>query len=285
MKPLLVAIVAASFAVACSQAAPRNASDGGQEAASTPAQQSAPPATTPPAAAASATQPAPAAAPPAPPATTPPASQSAAAPPAAPAATSGTPAPGAAPREAAPPPAKPAAPPEPKFREVTIPAGTALSVTVLSTLGSDTSKVEDRVKGSLAEPVLVSGTTAVPAGSTISGTVIDVKEPGRVKGKALLEFRFDRLTAHGTTHKIETSRVSSEPQGTRKSDVKKGGIGAGLGAIVGGVAGGGSGAAIGAVAGGTGAVLATKGNQVRVAPGTVVSALLQEPVTVQVPIK
>ena len=282
MKPLLVAVVAASFAAACSQAAPRHAPDGGQEATATPVQQSAPAATMPPAAAAPVTQPAP---PPRrrrpTPASPEPAAPAQAAAPAAPAATAAAAVPAAAAREAPPPATKP----EPKFRDVTIPAGTALSVTVLSTLGSDTSKVEDRVKGSLAEPVVVSGTTAVPVGATISGTVIDVKEPGRVKGKASLAFRFDRLTAHGTTHKIQTARVTSEAQGTRKSDVKKGGIGAGLGAIVGGVAGGGSGAAIGAVAGGTGAVLATKGNQIHVPPGTVVSALLQEPVTVQVPIK
>ena len=48
--------------------------------------------------------------------------------------------------------------------------------------------------------------------------------------------------------------------------MKKGGAGAGLGAIVGGIAGGGQGAAIGAVAGGTGAVLATKGREVEIAP-------------------
>ena len=49
--------------------------------------------------------------------------------------------------------------------------------------------------------------------------------------------------------------------------------------------GGGKGAAIGAVAGGAGAVLGTKGKEVQVEPGTVVSVLLQEPVTVQVPIR
>ena len=59
--------------------------------------------------------------------------------------------------------------------------------------------------------------------------------------------------------------------------MKKGGVGAGLGAIVGGIAGGGKGAAIGAVAGGTGTVPATKGREVEIAPGTVVTACCRAP--------
>ena len=79
--------------------------------------------------------------------------------------------------------------------------------------------------------------------------------------------------------------MTIEAQQNKGDDVKKGGAGAGLGAIVGGIAGGGTGAAIGAVAGGTGAVLATKGKEVEIPPGTVVSALLQSALTIRVPVK
>jgi hypothetical protein len=173
----------------------------------------------------------------------------------------------------------------PTVREVTIPAGTALSVTVLSTLASNTSKIEDEVKGSLAKPVIVSGTTAVPAGSQITGSVTDARESGRVKGRATLAFRFDRLVANGETMRIQTAAVKREAAADRKSDVKKGGIGAGVGAIVGGVIGGGKGAAIGAVAGGTGTVLATRGKEVELPTGTVVTVRLQDPLTLNVPVR
>ena len=46
---------------------------------------------------------------------------------------------------------EPAPPPKPAFREVTIPAGTSLSVTLLSTVASNQSKVEDPIKGSIAK--------------------------------------------------------------------------------------------------------------------------------------
>ena len=177
------------------------------------------------------------------------------------------------------------APPVPTFREVTIPAGTSLSVKVLSTLASNRSIVEDPVRGALAQAVVVSGKTALPVDTEISGSVTDVKESGRVKGKASIGFRFNRIAVRGETHPIQTARVLREAAHKKGDDAKKGGIGAGLGAVVGGIAGGGSGAAIGAVAGGAGTVLATQGREVEVPAGTVVTVLVQKPLTVRVPIK
>jgi hypothetical protein len=156
---------------------------------------------------------------------------------------------------------------------------------VLSTLGSNTSQVEDPVRGALAEPVVVSGRTALPKGTEISGTVTDAKHSGRVKGRASIAFRFERLRFDGETYPVQTARVTIEAGQHKGDDVKKGGIGAGLGAVVGGIAGGGKGAAIGAVAGGAGTVLATKGREVEIAPGTVVTALVQNALTVRVPVK
>ncbi len=186
---------------------------------------------------------------------------------------------------ASPPPPKPVAPPAPRFRDVTIPAGTALSVTVLSNLASNANAVEDPVRGALAEPVVIAGAVAVPKGSELSGTISEVKESGRIKGRASISFRFDRVVVRGEPHDIQTARVIREAGDTKREDVKKGGIGAGVGAVVGGIAGGGTGAAVGALAGGAGTVLATKRREVEVPAGTVVTVLVQEPLTLTVPIK
>ena len=173
----------------------------------------------------------------------------------------------------------------PEFREVTIPAGTSFSVTLLSTVASNTSKVEDPIKGSIAKAVTVSGVTALPAGTQILGSVTEAAESGRVKGKAFVAFRFNRLVVNGETVRVQTANVKREAAADTKSDVKKGGLGAGAGAIVGGVVGGGKGAAVGAVAGGAGTVLATKGKEVEIPSGTVVSVLVQDPITVRVAMK
>jgi hypothetical protein len=100
-------------------------------------------------------------------------------------------------------------------------------------------------------------------------------------------FRFDRLTAHGETHLARTSVYTAEAKATKAEDAKKIGIGAGAGAIVGGIIGGGKGAAIGAGVGGgagTGVVLATKGEEARVASGARVRVTLERPLTVRVPV-
>jgi hypothetical protein len=179
-------------------------------------------------------------------------------------------------------PAAPAAPPAPRFREITIPADTPLSVTLETSLASDTNQVEDRVEGRLARAIVVSRTTVLPAGSRITGSVIDAKRSGRVKGRASIAVRFDRIHAHGESYRIETARIAREAGASTKSDVKKGGIGAGVGAVVGGIAGGGKGAAIGGVVGGAGTVMATRGKEVQLPAGTTLGTRLTGPLEVRV---
>jgi hypothetical protein len=176
----------------------------------------------------------------------------------------------------------PAAPPAPRFREITVPADTPLSITLETALASNTSQVEDSVEGRLARSVVVSHTTVLPAGARVTGSVIDAKQSGRVKGRALIAVRFNRIVAHGEHYQIQTARISREAAASTKSDVKKGGIGAGVGAVVGGIAGGGKGAAIGGVVGGAGTVMATRGNEVQLPVGTTLSTRLTNPLEVRV---
>ena len=206
-------------------------------------------------------------------------------PPSGAAASASAPAPGAAPSPAtgaAPNPA-PSVPAAPTLRDVTIPAETPILVTLVTPIDSSTSKVEDPVRGTLAQAIVVEGTTVVPAGADVIGTVIEANKSGRVKGRASVALRFDRLTVRGESQGIQTARIAVEAASSTKSDVKKGAVGAGAGAIVGGIAGGGSGAAIGAGVGGAATVLATKGNEVKLAAGTALSTRLMQPLMVQVP--
>jgi hypothetical protein len=182
----------------------------------------------------------------------------------------------------------PPEPPAPRFREVTIPEGTSLSVSLTTALASDANSVEDPVGGTLTQPIVISGTTVVPRGSELSGSVIEATRSARVKGRAALALRFDRIRVRGESHSIQTAQVRREAASSKGKDAKKIGIGAGAGAIIGGIAGGGSGAAIGAAVGGgagTGAVLATRGSEVELAAGTTVTTRLQKPLIVVVPIK
>ena len=203
--------------------------------------------------------------------------------PAQPAPGSAQPAAGAPSPETPPAAGKEAAPEPPKFHEVTIPVGTVITAKLSTPIASDTSKAEDAVHATLTKPLIVSGTTAVPGGSEIVGSVLDAKPSGRVKGRASIAFRFSRLIVGTEAHQIHTAQIAREAAADTKGDVKKGAIGGGVGAVVGGIIGGGKGAAIGAGVGAGGTVLATKGKEVRLPAGTVVSTHLEQPLVVLVP--
>jgi hypothetical protein len=170
-------------------------------------------------------------------------------------------------------------------RSVTIPAGTSLRLRLDSRVSSASSRVEDRVDATLQRAVVVSGVTVVPAGSAVSGYVTESKRSGRVKGRARVGVRFTALRVDGTQYRIRTASIMREAPATKKADAEKIAVGAGAGAIVGAIAGGKKGAAIGTAVGGggaTGAVLATRGKEIALASGTVITARLASPVIVRV---
>jgi len=77
--------------------------------------------------------------------------------------------------------------------------------------------------------------------------------------------------------RIPTRVVSMKESGVDKG---KAGLGVLVGGILGAVVDGGKGALIGAVLGGGGAVVASKGEEVDLPPGTVLTLRLEEPVTI-----
>jgi len=125
----------------------------------------------------------------------------------------------------------------------------------------------------------------VPTGAELAGVVTDVEDSGRVKGRARIAYRFNSLSVGDEQYDIATAPTTHVAEATKGEDAKKIGIGAGAGAAVGALLGGGSGAAKGAVIGGaagTGAVLATKGKEVRLGPGANVTSRLTAPLTIRV---
>jgi hypothetical protein len=187
-------------------------------------------------------------------------------------------------------PETPAAPAPVEYRELTIPAGTVLPVELQSTVASDTSQVEDAVRARLRRAIVIDGTTALPAGSTLGGIVTEARRSGRVKGRARVAFRFNTIERTGGDERLQirTTAVARTAPATRKQDAAKIGIPAAGGAIIGGIVGGGDGAAKGAAIGGaagTGVVLSTRGKEIRFGPGADFNIKLLQPVTVRVPMK
>ena len=143
---------------------------------------------------------------------------------------------------------------------VVVPAGTNLKVRLNNDLSSKTSRVGDKFTVTVLDPVKYNE-------ATINGHVASIIKSGKIKGRTTMNLAFDRIATSdgltGTLHGYVT-RVYGSDSGTAdneggvqsgsrtKQTIKRGGIGAAAGAIIGGIAGGGKGAAIGLLIGGAG---------------------------------
>lgn len=180
-------------------------------------------------------------------------------------------------------------PPAPKSVMVTIPAGTALQVALDTKLRTDSNAVGDPVIATLGSAFMADGETAIPAGSKLHGSITELEEPHRTKGKAHMTLEFNRaVTPDGQTITLVTSPLAFEGEKDKMSDEVKVGAGAVIGGAIGAITskdskkGAAVGAAVGAAAGGA-AALATKGKQIELAPGQELSVEVTQAAQVEVP--
>jgi hypothetical protein len=142
-------------------------------------------------------------------------------------------------------------------KKVVVPVGSSIAVVLSSTISSKVNKPGEEFEGSVAEPVVIAGETAIPKGATAKVVVADAKKQGTFKGEAILAVRLTSVQVHGKDYEVETSPFSGTQKGKGKRTAEITGGGAAVGALIGGLAGGGKGAAIGAAAGGGGGLAAS----------------------------
>ena len=165
-------------------------------------------------------------------------------------------------------------------------AGTRIPLVLVNSVSTKTSQVGDRVYLQTSFPISVNSRIVVPEGSYVTGTITQVKRPGRVKGRGEIYVRFDTLMLRNGVSRDFRGTVSAvdgagnetlqgregkvEGDATKGKDVGTAASTGATGATIGAIAGGGKGAAIGAgvgAAAGLGAVLLTRGSEVRLLRG------------------
>lgn len=161
---------------------------------------------------------------------------------------------------------KPAAP-------AIVPVGSNLKIRLNDTLSSKESRAGDKFTATVVDPVRFNE-------ATVHGHIRSIVKSGKVQGRTTMNLSFDSIDLpgpdgkHGVLHGYVTRVYGSDSaktdeeggvqSGSRgKQTLKRGGIGATAGAIIGGIAGGGKGAAIGLILGGAGGAgsLAIKGSK------------------------
>ena len=142
---------------------------------------------------------------------------------------------------------------------ILVPVGTNLKVRLNDTLSSKESRAGDKFTATAIDPVRFNE-------ATVRGHIRSIVKSGKVKGRTTMNLAFDAIELpdgrHGILHgyitKVYGSKASADNEGGVQSEgrgkqtLKRSGIGATAGAIIGGIAGGGKGAAIGLILGGAG---------------------------------
>jgi hypothetical protein len=167
-------------------------------------------------------------------------------------------------------------------REGVLETGTDIQVRLEQSLSSKTARQEDRFEATVAEPVRSGNQVVIPAGSRVRGIVQVAEAAERPSKPGRLDLTFDTLTIPGVPRMDLRTRVISIKENLDKSDTaKKAGLGGLLGAVLGKVVGGTEGALIGLVVGAGGAVVASKGDDVELPEGAVLTLRLERPLTVR----
>lgn len=168
--------------------------------------------------------------------------------------------------------------------ELTLPAGTLITVRTTEILSSDRNRTGDGFTTVLEQPLVAQGWVMAHRGQTAVGRVADAQSAGRVHGVSQLAVELNELIlVDGQQVPIRTQLVQSSGGTSRGRDVEGVGATTGIGAAIGAAAAGGEGAAIGAAAGavaGIAGVLTTRGRPTEIYPETMLTFRLEDPVTI-----
>ena len=159
-----------------------------------------------------------------------------------------------------------------------VPIATNLKVRLNDNLSSKDSRAGDKFTATVMDPARFNE-------GTLHGHIRSIVKSGKVTGRTTMNLAFDSIDLpddkHGVLHGYVTNVYSSkgttdkeggvQSEGRGNQTLKRSGIGAAAGAIIGGIAGGGKGAAIGLILGGAGGAgsLAIRGSkELKIESGT-----------------
>jgi type IV secretory pathway VirB10-like protein len=175
-------------------------------------------------------------------------------------------------------------PPQKAFDELVVSTDSVIGLQNETTVTSEHARVEDRVEARVARDVKVGDKVAIPAGSRVIGSVMQVDHGGKFKERARLGVRFHTVVlADGTRLPISTDTIFRDGSAPANESAAKIGGGAVGGAIIGAILGGAKGAAIGGLSGagaGTAVVAAGERNAATLRAGEPITVRLLSPVTV-----
>lgn len=168
---------------------------------------------------------------------------------------------------------------------VTVPAGTWVTIRVNEPISSDHAQAGDAFTATLAEPIVANGLVIARRGQLVTGVVSEAKKAGRVEGVSHLGLELTEVQlADGRQAQVRTRLLERRGSTSVGRDAAAIGATTATGAAIGAAVNGGVGAGVGAGAGlvvSTIGVLLTRGRPTVVFPETPLTFALQAPLTVE----
>jgi hypothetical protein len=164
--------------------------------------------------------------------------------------------------------------------EVTVPAGTAVSIRLQNAISSASNHPGDEFAAVLDEPVVVNGNTVAPRGAAVRGRVMAARSSGRLHKSGYLRLALVSVEMNRKSVPVHSSSVFAAGGSHKNRNLALIGGGAGAGAVIGAIAGGGMGALIGSAVGagsGTAGAYATGKKEVSFAPERRLTFRLTQP--------
>lgn len=179
----------------------------------------------------------------------------------------------------------------PRIGEFIVPNGMVISGILENAIDTKVSQNNDRFRLTVQSPDEYRG-------AIVEGYISGVGRSGQISGRSNVTFNFQKITlrdgkeydfagflqgikdTNGKDVKVDTEGTAKGGSQTKET-VKRGGIGAGIGAVIGAIAGGGQGAAIGAIIGGgagAGSVAIQGRGDVQLQKGSVMTVTSSSPV-------
>ena len=180
-------------------------------------------------------------------------------------------------------PAEPRAPSQAP-KSITLAAGTHIHVRLGETLDVRRDHSDQPFTATLDRAIVEGNQVVVPKGTRFKGRIVQAKQSGRLKGRAVLALALDSFELHGTEYRIGTSTDRMTSGSHRRRNLELMGGGTAAGASVGAIAGGGVGALVGAGAGaaaGTATALVTGKRHLRLPVETRLTFSLRDSVRVK----
>lgn len=177
-----------------------------------------------------------------------------------------------------------------------VPNGTIITGLLENEIDTKVSQNNDRFRLTVQSP-------AEFRGAVLEGYLTGVGRSGQISGRSNVTFNFERITLrngqaydfagflqsirdqNGKTVRVDTEGTARGDSQTKET-IKRGGIGAGIGAIIGAIAGGGKGAAIGAIIGGgagAGSVVVQGRDDLHLMKGSILTIQSSSPVASGLP--